>query len=110
VVKKHYFLFIFFLNCCFFRRGQHRYSIEWRRGEIVVSARSFGYTVLKAKINLIGNDGGTFAAALVPYVKAPSAALGLGVCRPKWTPEKTRTIPALPEFRQRRQSAMRCPH
>jgi hypothetical protein len=49
-----------------------------RTGEIVASARGFGDTILKAKINLIGNDGGIFAAALVPYVKAPSAALGLG--------------------------------
>ena len=49
-----------------------------RTGEIVASARGFGDTVLKAKFNLIGNDGGPFAMALVPYVKLPSAAPGLG--------------------------------
>ncbi len=49
-----------------------------RTGEIVASARGFGDTVLKAKFNLVGNDGGTFAMAVVPYVKLPSAAPGLG--------------------------------
>ncbi|WP_296706847.1 transporter [Rhodoblastus sp.] len=49
-----------------------------RTGEIFASARGFGDTILKAKINLVGNDGGTFAAAIVPCVKLPSAAPGLG--------------------------------
>jgi hypothetical protein len=47
-------------------------------GQIVSSARGFGDTVLKFKANLIGNDGGVFAAALVPYIKLPTAAPGLG--------------------------------
>jgi hypothetical protein len=47
-------------------------------GQIVSSARGFGDTILKFKANLIGNDGGVFAAALVPFIKLPTAAPGLG--------------------------------
>ena len=35
-------------------------------------------TFVRAKINLWGNDGGSSAAALIPYVKAPSAPIGIG--------------------------------
>ena len=37
-----------------------------------------GDTFVRAKVNLWGNDGGSTAAALIPYVKAPSAPLGIG--------------------------------
>jgi hypothetical protein len=37
-----------------------------------------GDTFVRAKVNLWGNDGGSSAAALTPYVKAPSAPLGIG--------------------------------
>ena len=37
-----------------------------------------GDTFVRAKVNLWGNDGGSSAAALIPYVKAPSAPLGIG--------------------------------
>ena len=37
-----------------------------------------GDTFARAKINLWGNDGGDSAAALIPYVKAPSAPVGIG--------------------------------
>src|ERR1700722_13906286 len=37
-----------------------------------------GDTYLRSKINLWGNDGGDTAAAIIPYVKAPSAPLGIG--------------------------------
>jgi hypothetical protein len=37
-----------------------------------------GDTFLRSKINLWGNDGGDTAAALIPYVKAPTAQLGIG--------------------------------
>ena len=47
-------------------------------GALVANGHGFGDTILKLKINLIGDDGGTFAMALVPYVKVPSAAPGLG--------------------------------
>jgi hypothetical protein len=49
-----------------------------RTGAVIGSERGFGDTVLKSKINLVGNDGGPFALALVPSVKIPSAAPGLG--------------------------------
>lgn len=44
----------------------------------------FGDVFFKAKINLLGNDGGDFAFALIPYVKVPSSsaaslAIGNGV-------------------------------
>jgi Putative MetA-pathway of phenol degradation len=35
-------------------------------------------TFVRAKVNLWGNDGGSSAAALIPYVKAPSAPIGIG--------------------------------
>jgi hypothetical protein len=37
-----------------------------------------GETFVRSKINLWGNDGGDTAAALIPYVKAPSAPIGIG--------------------------------
>ncbi len=47
-------------------------------GALVANGHGFGDTFMKFKINLVGNDGGPFAMALVPYVKVPSAAPGLG--------------------------------
>ena len=49
-----------------------------RTGALVANGHGFGDTILKIKVNLIGDDGGPFAMALVPYVKVPSAAPGLG--------------------------------
>jgi hypothetical protein len=37
-----------------------------------------GDTFVRAKVNLWGNDGGSSAAALIPYFKAPTAPLGIG--------------------------------
>ena len=37
-----------------------------------------GDTFVRSKVNLWGNDGGSSAAALIPYVKASSAPLGIG--------------------------------
>jgi hypothetical protein len=37
-----------------------------------------GDTFVRAKVNLWGNDGGSSAAALIPYIKAPSAPIGIG--------------------------------
>jgi len=37
-----------------------------------------GDTFVRSKINLWGNDGGSTAAAVIPYVKAPSAPIGIG--------------------------------
>jgi hypothetical protein len=37
-----------------------------------------GDTFVRSKINLWGNDGGDTAGAVIPYIKAPSAPLGIG--------------------------------
>jgi hypothetical protein len=37
-----------------------------------------GDTFVRSKINLWGDDGGDSAAAIIPYVKAPSAPIGIG--------------------------------
>jgi Putative MetA-pathway of phenol degradation len=37
-----------------------------------------GDTFIRSKINLWGNDGGNTAAAVIPYIKAPSAPIGIG--------------------------------
>jgi hypothetical protein len=37
-----------------------------------------GDTLARAKINLWGNDGGDSAAALIPFVKGPTAPIGIG--------------------------------
>jgi hypothetical protein len=41
-------------------------------------ARGFGDTLLGAKINMFGNDGGDQSLAFLPFVKVPTAARGLG--------------------------------
>jgi len=41
-------------------------------GAVVGRASGFGDVFLKSKINLFGNDGGTAALAIIPYVKLPS--------------------------------------
>lgn len=47
-------------------------------GALIANGHGFGDTIIKTKINLVGNDEGDFAMALVPFVKIPSAAPGLG--------------------------------
>jgi Putative MetA-pathway of phenol degradation len=42
------------------------------------ASRGFGDSVLRAKLNLWGNDGGDTAFALIPYIKAPTAQDDLG--------------------------------
>jgi hypothetical protein len=37
-----------------------------------------GDTFVRAKVNLWGNDDGSSAAAMIPFVKAPSAPIGIG--------------------------------
>jgi hypothetical protein len=41
-------------------------------------ARGFGDMLIGSKINLLGNDGGDQALALLPFVKLPTAAQNLG--------------------------------
>ncbi len=49
-----------------------------RTGALISNGHGFGDTLIKIKFNVFGNDGGTFALALMPIVKVPSAAPGLG--------------------------------
>jgi hypothetical protein len=42
------------------------------------TAEGFGDLTLRGKLNLLGNDGGETAFALLPFVKFPTAANGLG--------------------------------
>jgi hypothetical protein len=44
----------------------------------------FGDTITRVKINLFGNDGGDYAAALIPYAKWPTAPAGVGNQRVEW--------------------------
>jgi hypothetical protein len=43
-------------------------------GAVVASGSGFGDVFVKSKINLFGNDSGTAALAVIPYVKVPSSA------------------------------------
>ena len=48
-------------------------------GALIANGHGFGDTIIKTKINLVGDDGGMFALAIVPFVKVPSAAPGLAM-------------------------------
>ncbi len=47
-------------------------------GALIGSGHGFGDTFVKTKFNIFGNDGGSCALAIIPLVKIPSAAPGLG--------------------------------
>ncbi|HEV2674323.1 MAG TPA: transporter [Aliidongia sp.] len=47
-------------------------------GQRINHGEGFGDLVTKLKVNVLGNDGGTYALALVPWVKLPTGAAGLG--------------------------------
>lgn len=47
-------------------------------GATRTAASGFGDSNVRAKINLIGNDGGKLAVALLPFVKVPTAPRTLG--------------------------------
>jgi hypothetical protein len=49
-----------------------------RAGGRTARASGVGDLFLRAKINLVGDDGGDLAVALAPYVKAPTAPNGVG--------------------------------
>ena len=46
-------------------------------GALAAHGQGFGDVYFRTKINLFGNDGGTAALALIPYVKAPSSTFGI---------------------------------
>jgi hypothetical protein len=49
-----------------------------RSAGTTASHSGFGDTFTRAKVNLFGNDGGPAALAVIPYVKWPTAPLGIG--------------------------------
>ena len=56
---------------------------QWQRTEdkgtgVVEKGSGFGDITPRVKVNLIGNDGGFFALALIPFVKIPTAQDHLG--------------------------------
>ncbi len=53
-------------------------SVHDSVGGTTVTAWGAGDLFLKAKWNLVGDDGGNFAAALLPYVKVPTAGHVIG--------------------------------
>jgi hypothetical protein len=52
--------------------------IEDKSTGIVETRSGFGDLTPRAKVNLVGNDGGFFALALIPFVKIPTAQNDLG--------------------------------
>lgn len=49
------------------------------RGAGPATSRSgYGDTIVRSKFNIIGNDGGDIAVAVIPFIKVPTASEGLG--------------------------------
>lgn len=59
-------------------------------------ASGFGDTLVGAKINLFGNDGGDQSLALLPFVKIPTASLDIGNGHTEFTLNVPYTISAKP--------------
>ena len=51
---------------------------RWDAAGTVTTQRGFGDVILRLKVNLWGNDGGTTAAAVMPYLKLPTNQDQLG--------------------------------
>ena len=49
-----------------------------RAGGVKTDGNGFGDIYTRLKVNLLGDDGGDYAVAIVPYVKAPTASRTLG--------------------------------
>ena len=47
-------------------------------GRQVTTVDGYGDMIFRLKINLLGNEGGPFAFAVIPFVKAPTASAGVG--------------------------------
>ena len=48
------------------------------RGRQVTTVEGYGDMLFRLKINLVGDDGGPFIAAVIPFIKAPTASAGVG--------------------------------
>jgi hypothetical protein len=46
-------------------------------GTFITNGHGWGDTFLKVKFNLLGNDGGTVALGIVPYLKVPATTPGI---------------------------------
>ena len=55
-----------------------RVRVHDRASGATSTASGVGDLYLRAKLNLAGNSGGAFGLALEPFVKAPTAAAGVG--------------------------------
>jgi hypothetical protein len=53
-------------------------STHDKAGGVKTTSTGVGDLFLKAKLNLLGDDGGTVAFALEPYIKVPTASAGVG--------------------------------
>jgi hypothetical protein len=53
-------------------------SMQTKTAQDTVRLSGLGDTYARLKVNLLGDDGGDIAVALLPYVKLPTARLGLG--------------------------------
>jgi hypothetical protein len=57
-------------------KEKHGRDTQWRNG--------FGNITTRFKYNLLGNDSGRFAAAIMPFVTLPTAGAGLGPDKAKY--------------------------
>ena len=60
-----------------FNGYQNLVATDNATGAVVSKGFGFGDVFLKSKINLFGNDGGSAALAIIPYVKIPSGTLNI---------------------------------
>jgi hypothetical protein len=60
-----------------FNGYQNLVATDNATGAVVAKGFGFGDVLLKSKINLFGNDGGSAALAVIPYVKIPSGTLNI---------------------------------
>jgi hypothetical protein len=60
-----------------FNGYQNLVATDNATGAVVAKGFGFGDVFLKSKINLFGNDGGSAALAIIPYVKIPSGTLNI---------------------------------
>ncbi len=58
--------------------GYQNYRVKDRTANSTSNFDGFGDVTVRAKVNVLGNDGGAWAVAIVPYFKIPTATRGLG--------------------------------
>ncbi len=58
--------------------GYQNYSVKDRSAGTTSNFDGFGDVTVRAKVNLLGNDGGNLVIAVDPFFKIPTATRGLG--------------------------------